>query len=106
MTNWEVIVGNIGTVYSGTNGFEANTRFQTYVGQSNSEYGRAAGEDVTLMKDGEIHREFEGSNGRLPICDECGGEGIDGCICDPMNESCIPACEACGCTDGTCQHSA
>jgi hypothetical protein len=84
---WEVIVGNIGTVYSGTNGFEANTTFQTYVGQSNSGYGRAGGEDVTLMKDGELHRQFEGENGRLPICDDCGGEGTEGCICDDLNDA-------------------
>ena len=84
-STWEVIVGNIGTVYSGPNGFEANAHFQTYVGQSNSGHGRAAGEDVILMKDGELHREFQGENGRLPICDDCSGEGTEGCICDDLN---------------------
>lgn len=61
MAHYEVIVGNIGTVYSGTNGFEANTKFATYSGQSKSNYGRAAGEDVTIMKDGEITREYVGT---------------------------------------------
>lgn len=37
-------------------------------------------------------------------CDDCGGTLSDGgCICDPLNDN-LP-CEACGCNDGTCQHS-
>ena len=61
---YEVVVGNIGKVYSGTNGFEAFKTFQIYCGQSKSNYGRAAGEDVTLFKNGEIRKEFAGSIGR------------------------------------------
>jgi hypothetical protein len=61
MTAYEVICGNIGAVYSGTNGFEANKTFQTYAGQSKSNYGRAAGENVTMLKDGEISKEFIGT---------------------------------------------
>jgi len=57
---WEVIVGNIGTVYSGTNGFEARKKFSTYVKQSKTGYGRAAYEDVTLMKDGDMVKEHYG----------------------------------------------
>lgn len=56
---YELIVGNIGTVYSGTNGFEAFKRFQTYVGQSKSGVGRAGGESVVLMVDGEIQKEYQ-----------------------------------------------
>jgi hypothetical protein len=36
-------------------------------------------------------------------CDACGGWLPDGCICDPLNDE--QSCEACGCNDGTCQHS-
>ena len=51
---WEVIVGNIGYVYEDYNAFWANSCFNTYVGQSKRNEGRAAGESVTLMCDGEI----------------------------------------------------
>jgi lipoprotein-anchoring transpeptidase ErfK/SrfK len=61
---YEVIIGNIGTVYSGKDGFEAFKRFQIYSGQSKGNYGRATGEDVTLMKNGEIRKEFIGSTSR------------------------------------------
>ena len=59
--DYEVVVGNIGTVYSGRNGFEANKTFGAYVSQSKSNYGRASGESVVLFKDGEITREHEGT---------------------------------------------
>ncbi len=50
----------IGNVYSG-NGTEAKRVFATYREQSQTNYGRAAGEDVTLWKDGEPVKEFIGS---------------------------------------------
>jgi hypothetical protein len=59
--DYEVVVGNIGSVYSGRNGFEANKTYSTYVGQSKNGYGRAAGESVTLYKDGEITKEHWGT---------------------------------------------
>ena len=61
IAHYEVIVGNVGSVYSGNNGFTANTKFQTYAGQSKAEYGRASGEDVTLLKNGEIAKEYYGT---------------------------------------------
>jgi hypothetical protein len=61
MTQYEIIVGNIGTVYTGTNGFEANKTFNQYRSASMSPHGRASGESVTLLKDGEVVREYVGS---------------------------------------------
>ncbi len=54
---WETIVGNIGTVYSGTDEDEAQRKHDIYVEQSQGGYGRAAGETVTIMRDGEIYLE-------------------------------------------------
>jgi hypothetical protein len=50
---YEVIVGNIGSVYYGTDKAEAEACVAEYVDQSTSNYGRAAGEPVTLLEDGE-----------------------------------------------------
>ena len=58
----EVVVGNIGSVYSGRNRAKAAQHFQEYVSQSKSGVGRAGGESVTHLKSGEIHREHVGSN--------------------------------------------
>lgn len=60
-SEYEVIVGNIGTVYSGGSISQAKSKFATYVKQSKSDSGRAGGEDVTIMKDGEPIKEFYGS---------------------------------------------
>ena len=58
---WQCIVGNIGTVYDGTSEAEARDMFATYVTQSSTGYGRAAGEPVTLMRDDEIVAEHCGT---------------------------------------------
>lgn len=58
---FEVIVGNIGTVYSGEDKIEALARFNEYVNQSKWNEGRAGGEDVTLMEDNEILYEHFGT---------------------------------------------
>jgi len=50
---YEVIVGNIGTVYDGSDRDEAEDTFDEYVRQSKSGRGRAGGESVVLMKDDE-----------------------------------------------------
>ena len=49
---YEVIVGNIGTVYSGYDEAEANDIFATYREIASKPYGRACGCEVTLMVDG------------------------------------------------------
>ena len=56
-THWEVIVGNVGKVYSGTNGFEARHIYSEYKGQSKLGVGRAGNEEVTMFKDGEPYWE-------------------------------------------------
>lgn len=60
---YEVIVGNIGTVYSGNIIAEATRKYTTYVQQSRSGRGRAGGESVILMKDGEPIKEHFGTQG-------------------------------------------
>jgi hypothetical protein len=54
---YEVIVGNIGRVHEGSAKTEALRHFNAYVRQSKAGYGRAGGEEVALLKDGEIIRE-------------------------------------------------
>ncbi len=51
---YTVLVGNIGTVYDGPLLKQALEDYGEYKRQSISNYGRAAGEPVTLLKDGEI----------------------------------------------------
>lgn len=67
MANYDVIVGNVGTVYSGSDEAEARSKFDSYVGVSR---GRAAGEDVTLMRDGESIAEYVGLNARVERAEE------------------------------------
>jgi hypothetical protein len=62
---YSVQVGNVGNVYSGRNLMTAQTVFAEYVEQSVTNYGRAAGESVTLFEsnpkaDGLILREHVG----------------------------------------------
>ena len=56
-----VIVGNVGTVYHGGNEEKANEIFNEYERQSETDRGRAGGENVTLLENGEIRREHFGS---------------------------------------------
>ncbi len=62
MPTYDVIVGNIGTVYSGTNHRDARLHARTYIDQSKSERGRAGGESVTIFKNGEITEEYIGTH--------------------------------------------
>ena len=55
---YEVIVGNIGLVYRGSSFQEAKSTYSVYKSQSARGSGRAGGETVTLMKDGELQWEF------------------------------------------------
>ena len=59
MNKYQVVVGNIGTVYDGDDYDEALENFNEYSEQSKQQYGRAAGEQVTLFEDGEIRTENE-----------------------------------------------
>ncbi len=60
MDRFQVIVGNIGTVYSGDDYEVARAKYESYVTDSREGYGRAGGEDVVLMADDEIEREHHG----------------------------------------------
>jgi hypothetical protein len=57
---YNVLVGNIGCVYSGSDERIARDTYKIYVEQSKSNVGRAGGESVTLMERGEIKMEFTG----------------------------------------------
>ena len=57
---YEVIVGNIGTVYDGSDKGEAMQLFNDYVAISNRQVGRTGGEPVTLLYDDEIIEEYLG----------------------------------------------
>lgn len=57
---YQVIVGNIGTVYDGSNEKEATKHFREYKRQSERGLGRAGCEPVTLMEDNEVKREHLG----------------------------------------------
>ena len=63
--DYEVVVGNVGTVYSGGSLKKALAKFRAYVeeskaGRPNGAAGRASGEDVTLFRDGDIFKEHVG----------------------------------------------
>ena len=55
---YEVIVGNVGSVYSGRGKFKADEIFRCYIIASKDEQGRASGEPVTLLANGEILRDY------------------------------------------------
>ena len=58
---YETVVGNIGTVYSGGCHRFAEEKFTTYVRQSKTGNGRAGGEDVTILRNGNIIAEYIGT---------------------------------------------
>jgi len=55
---YEVLVGNIGIVYTGFSKPDAMKEFNEYVKQSKTNKGRAGNEDVVLMADGEPSKEY------------------------------------------------
>lgn len=65
----EIIVGNIGTVYSGYDKRQAQETYNEYVRQSDANIGRAAGETVIWFNQHLIHKEHYGSL-RLAELDE------------------------------------
>lgn len=58
MPSYDVIVGNIGRTLTTTNAKEAKQEYMDYVRVSKGSVGRAAGETVTLLRDGEPFREY------------------------------------------------
>lgn len=61
MANYQVIVGNVGTVHDGTNKGEAKQVYEEYVKLSEHGYGRVAYESVLLMEDEEPIEEYVGA---------------------------------------------
>ena len=59
---FQVVVGNLGTVYDGHDEETAYESFGEYCGLSSDDYGRCGGETVTLMCDGEVVEEFDPSD--------------------------------------------
>ena len=57
----EIYVGNIGTVYRGFDEKIAGETYREYVLQSDTNYGRAAGEDVAWFIRGELFQEHAGN---------------------------------------------
>lgn len=57
---YEVVVGNIGTVYTGTSLIGATQKFNMYRKDSIERYGRASDVPVTLFKNGEVLQEHLG----------------------------------------------
>ncbi len=61
MPTYEVIVGNVGSVYQGRSRITALATYESYVEISKEHVGaRCFGEDVTLLVDGEIEQEHTG----------------------------------------------
>jgi hypothetical protein len=58
--NYEVVVGNVGTVYEGKDCKEATDIYKDYVKISKRRHGRAGGEPITLFRNGDIEKEHYG----------------------------------------------
>ena len=61
---YEVFVGNIGRVYFGDSKSRADRTFDQYVRYSKEGIGSAAGEDVSLICEGELSREYTAPKNR------------------------------------------
>lgn len=64
MAQFEVIAGNVGTVYSGPSEQDAQSYWVQYVELSKQERGRVSGESVYLMRDGSLIEEYIGPQDR------------------------------------------
>jgi hypothetical protein len=62
-TRYTVLVGNIGQVLDTADHDQAVASYEEYILDSINNYGRAAGESVTLLKDGKPIREYAGTLG-------------------------------------------
>ena len=60
MSKFQVVVGNVGTVYDGNSYMVAQCKYDRYVKASRAGEGRVAGEPVTLMHNGEVRMEHAG----------------------------------------------
>ena len=73
---YAVIVGNVGQVWAGNNPVEAQKQYSEWIAEAKGETGRAAGETVTLTRNGEPLREFDPSAGFyfVEMTDTFGGD--------------------------------
>ncbi len=60
---YEVVVGNVGSVHEGSDREEAEDVFYEYVELSKARRGRASGEDVALFEDDDVLIEHVGRGG-------------------------------------------
>jgi hypothetical protein len=98
---YEVIVGNIGRVHEGGNFIRACGVFVDYMRQSDKGVGRAAGEPVYLMKDGDVRREhtprrvadntLADGSGLAPsaLTTRKAGQSVDPTNCLTMLKACV-----------------
>ena len=56
---YSVLVGNVGEAYSGYDAAVAFSTYDIYVNLSKLEHGRASGEPVVLLRNGEPEKEYE-----------------------------------------------
>ena len=80
--NYSLIVGNIGETLQTSNGFDALREYRRAIADSKAAYGRASGETVTLMRDGEPWREYVPPVAQFyaEITDTFGGEANYGWV--------------------------
>lgn len=60
---FQIVVSNIGTVHSGMNRLDAEREYKECCEMVDKHYGRASGETVTFIMDGEIQYEHEPKKG-------------------------------------------
>lgn len=82
-TTYEVIVVNIGTVYYGPSRTVADATFDSYKVDSQGGVGLAGGEDVVMMADGAIEREY---NAPTPVDTIEIAEFLDGLTCQGWHD--------------------
>jgi hypothetical protein len=63
--HYEVVVSNIGHVYNGMDQGIAETRYDSYVKLSAAGYGIAGYEHVTMLRDGDVAKDYDGGEQRL-----------------------------------------
>ena len=62
MHRYEVVVGNVGTVVETEDSTAAQMVFDEYVQMSENGHGRASGESVVMLEDGDLVAEYIGEN--------------------------------------------
>lgn len=74
MSEYSIVVGNLGTVATQLTRKEAYRDYAEWCKKSLDESGRASGESVTLISDGEPIKEFRCIVAKVEVTDTFGGE--------------------------------